>query len=150
MSPADQPPISNQNLSVCIVLLSLLLGSCARPPVHEPVTLTLLEEWTAKTINEGRQQELRQFTQETGIQVKLLPSPESAREKLALWQELLRSGTSSPDVYGIDVIWTRILEEYFIDLKPYFASDISHDFPLIAARYSVDGKLIAMPYHADM
>ena len=136
--------------AVGIVLFSLLLASCTRPPVHGPVTLTLLEEWTAKTINEGREQELRQFTQETGIQVKHLPSPESAREKLALWQELLRSGTSSPDVYGIDVIWTRILDEYFIDLNPYFADDISHDFPVIAARYSVDGKLIAMPYHADI
>ena len=133
--------------AVCIVLL---FEGCTRPPVHEPVTLTLLEEWTAKTINEGREQELRQFTKETGIQVKLLPSPESAWEKLALWQGLLRSGASSPDVYGIDVIWTRILDEYFIDLKPYFASDIPHNFPAITARYSVGGKLIAMPYHADM
>jgi len=112
--------------------------------------LTLLEEWTAKTINEGRELELQKFTRETGIQVKLLPSPESAREKLDLWQEILRSGASSPDVYGIDVIWTRILDEYFIDLTPYFASDISHDFPVIAANYVVDGKLIAMPYHADI
>ena len=135
---------------VCVVLLTLLLEGCARSSIHEPVTLTLLEEWTAKTINEGREQELRQFTKETGIQVKLLPSPESAWEKLALWRKFLRSGTSSPDVYGIDVIWSRILGEYLIDLKPYFASEISHDFPAIAARYSVDGKLIAMPYHADM
>jgi hypothetical protein len=28
----------------------------------EPVTLTLLGEWTAKTINEGRKQELRGAT----------------------------------------------------------------------------------------
>ena len=164
MPSGDRPTISERKLcsrkdranfvgmagAVCVVLLTLLLEGCARSSVHEPVTLTLLEEWTAKTINEGREQELRQFTQETGIQVKLLPSPESAREKLALWLELLRSGTPSPDVYGIDVIWTRILDEYFIDLKPYFAGDISHDFPVIAARYSVDGKLIAMPYHADI
>jgi trehalose/maltose transport system substrate-binding protein len=164
MPSGDRPTISERKLCsrkdranyagmagpVGIVLLSLLLEGCTRPPVHEPVTLTLLEEWTAKTINEGREQELRQFTKETGIQVKLLPSPESAWEKLALWQGLLRSGASSPDVYGIDVIWTRILDEYFIDLKPYFASDISHDFPAIAARYSLDGKLIAMPYHADI
>src|ERR1035438_9055471 len=156
MPPGNRPPISKRNLSsredtansggmaaaVCIVFLSLLLQGCTRPPIHEPVTLTLLEEWTAKTINEGRQQELRQFTKETGIQVKLLPSPESAWEKLALWQGLLRSGASSPDVYGIDVIWTRILDGYFIDLKPYFVSDISHEFPVIAASYFVDGKLI--------
>ena len=120
--PLSFPP------SPSIVLLSLLLEGCARPSVHEPVTLTLLEEWTTKTFSEGRQQELQQFTRETGIRVKLLPSPESAREKLALWQELLRSGASGPDVYGIDVIWPRILNEYFIDLKPYFANEISSNF----------------------
>src|SRR3979411_2053336 len=100
-------------------LLLLLLEGCTRPPTHEPGTLTLLEEWTQLTFSQGRQQELQQFTRETGIKVKLLPSPESAREKLFLWQELLRSGASSPDVYGTDVIWTRILNDYFIDLKPY-------------------------------
>jgi trehalose/maltose transport system substrate-binding protein len=112
--------------------------------------LTLLEEWTAKTFSEGRQQELQQFTRETGIQVKLLPSPESARDKLALWQELLRSGASGPDVYGIDVIWPRILSEYFIDLKPYFDNEISLQFPTIAASYTVDNKLVAVAYRADI
>jgi trehalose/maltose transport system substrate-binding protein len=135
---------------VCIVLLSLLLEGCARPPVHEPVTLTLLEEWTNQLFSEGRQEELEQFTRETGIRVKLLPSPESAREKLALWQELLRTGGSGPDVYGIDVIWPRILNEDFIDLKPYFASEISAQFPAIAASYTVDNKLVAMAYRADI
>src|SRR5258708_34875213 len=42
----------------CIVLLSLLLQGCTRPSVHEPVTLTLLEEWSNKTFGEARQQEL--------------------------------------------------------------------------------------------
>jgi trehalose/maltose transport system substrate-binding protein len=135
---------------VCIVLLSLLLQACTRPSVHEPVTLTLLEEWTQMTFSEGRHQELQQFTRETGIQVKLLPSPESAREKLALWQELLRAGASNPDVYGIDVIWPRILNEYFIDLKPYFANEILLEFPAIAASYTVDNKLVAVPYRADI
>src|SRR5437899_2862291 len=134
----------------CIVLLFLLLQGCTRPTVHEPVTLTLLEEWTTQTFSEGRQQELQQFTRDTGIRVKLLPSPESARDKLALWQELLRTGASGPDVYGIDVIWPRILNEYFIDLKPHFAGEISSQFPVIAASYTVDNKLMAMAYHADI
>jgi len=136
--------------SVLIALLFFLLDGCARPSAHEPVTLTLLEEWTTKTFNEGRQQELQQFTRETGIQVKLLPSPESTREKLALWQELLGTGASGPDVYGIDVIWPRILNEYFIDLKPYFANEIAAQFPAIAATYTVDNKLVAMAYRADI
>src|SRR6267378_1740893 len=135
---------------VFIVLLSLLLEGCTRPPIHEPVTLTLLEEWTTKTFSEEREQELQQFTRETGIRVKLLPSPESAREKLALWQELLGTGASGPDVYGIDVIWPGILNEYFIDLKPYFANEIPLHFPVMAAGYTVDNKLVAMAYRADI
>jgi trehalose/maltose transport system substrate-binding protein len=134
----------------CIALLALLLEGCGKPPAQEPATVTLLEEWTTKTMSDGRQQELEQFTRETGIRVKLLPSPESAREKLALWQELLATGASGPDVYGIDVIWPRILNEYFIDLKPHFASEISHQFPAIAAGYTVDGKLVALAYRADI
>src|SRR5258707_399582 len=135
---------------VCIVLLSLLLQGCARPTVHEPITLTLLEEWTTKPYTEERQQELRQFTRETGIQVKLLPSPETAEEKLALWRELLGTGASGPDVYGIDVIWPGMLAESFIDLKPYFANEVSLQFPGIAASYTVDNKLVALAYRADI
>jgi trehalose/maltose transport system substrate-binding protein len=134
---------------VCIVLLSLLLQACSRPAVHEPVTLTLLEEWTTQTSSKARQEELQQFARETGIRVKLLPSPESPREKLALWQELLET-RAGPDVYGIDVIWPRILNEYFIDLKPHFTNEISLQFPAIAASYIVDNKLVAMAYRADV
>src|SRR6202162_3724986 len=135
---------------ICIVLLSLLLQRCSRPSVHEPVTLTLLEEWTNKRFSEARQQELQQFTQETGIQVSLLPSPESARQKLVFWRELLATGASGPDVYGIDVIWPGMLSEYFVDLKPYFANEVSLQFPAIAAGYVVDNKLVAMAYRADI
>jgi trehalose/maltose transport system substrate-binding protein len=135
---------------ICIVLLSLLLEGCARPSVHEPVTLTLLEEWSNQTFSEARQQELQQFTRETGIRVSLLPSPESARQRLVLWRELLGTGASGPDVYGVDVIWPGMLAEYFADLKPYFANEISRQFPAIAAGYTVDNKLVAVPYRVDI
>src|SRR3984885_10921110 len=135
---------------IYVVLLSLLLEGCGRPTVHEPVTLTLLEEWSDKTVSDARQQELQQFTRETGIRVSLLPSPDSARQRLAMWKELLGTGAAGPDFYGIDVIWPGILNEYFIDLKPYFANEISLQFPEITVSYTVDKKLVAMPYRADV
>jgi trehalose/maltose transport system substrate-binding protein len=135
---------------LCIVLLSLLLESCTKPAVHEPVTLTFVEEWSNKTFSEARQQELLQFTRETGIRVSLLPSPESARQKLVLWRELLATGAAGPDVYGLDVIWPGMLSEYFIDLRPYFASEVSRQFPAIASRYTVDNKLVAVAYRPDI
>jgi trehalose/maltose transport system substrate-binding protein len=135
---------------ICVVLLSLLLECCTRPSVHEPVTLTLLEEWSNKTFSDARQQELQQFTRETGIQVKLLPSPESARQKIVLWRELLGTGASGPDVYGIDLIWPGMFAEYFVDLNPYFANEASLQFPAITAGFTVDNKLVAMSYRADI
>jgi trehalose/maltose transport system substrate-binding protein len=136
--------------TICVVLLSLFLQGCTRPAVHEPVTLTLLDEWSNKTFGDAREQELQQFTRETGIRVRLLPSPESARQKLVLWRELLGTGASDPDVYGLDVIWPGMLAEYFVDLKPYFATEVSRQFPAIAAAYTVDNKLVAMAYRADI
>jgi len=135
---------------ICIVLLSFLPQGCTRPSVHEPVTLTLLEEWTNKRFSEARQQELQQFTRETGIRVSLLPSPESARQKLVLWRELLGTGASGPDVYGLDVIWPGMLAENFVDLKPYFANEVSVQFPAMTASYTVDNKLVAMAYRPDI
>jgi trehalose/maltose transport system substrate-binding protein len=135
---------------ICIVLLSLLLQGCTKPSVHEPVSLTLLEEWSDKRFSEARQRELQQFTRETGIRVSLLPSPDSARQRLVLWRELLGTGASGPDVYGIDVIWPGMLSEYFVDLKPYFANDVSLQFPAIASGYIVDNKLVAVAYRADI
>jgi len=136
--------------SVCLVLLSLALQGCTRPVAHEPVTLTLLDEWPNRTFSEARQQELQQFTRETGIRVSLLPSPESGREKVVLWRELLGTGASGPDVYAVDVIWPGMLAEYFLDLKPYFANEVSLQFPAITASYTVDNKLVAMAYHPDI
>jgi trehalose/maltose transport system substrate-binding protein len=53
-------------------------------------------------------------------------------------------------VYGLDVIWPGMLAEYFIDLKPYFATEISAHFPAIVTSYTVDNKLVALPYHANI
>ena len=133
-----------------VVLLTLLLGGCVREAAREPVTLTLLEEWTTRTFSERRQHELDQFTRETGIHVRLLPSPESASDKLALWQSLLQTGAAGPDVFGIDVIWPRILDEYFIDLAPSFANEIARQFPVMAASYTVGHKVVAIPFRADV
>jgi len=82
--------------------------------------------------------------------VKLLASPESPREQLAFWRELLGTSASGPDVYGLDVIWPGMLAESFIDLKPYFANEMSAEFPAVAASYTVDNKLVALPYDANI
>jgi trehalose/maltose transport system substrate-binding protein len=91
---------------------------------------------------------LQAFTQETGIRVKRLPAPDGSLNELAMWRGFLEKRASTPDVYGIDVIWPGILNQYFVDLKPYFAKDFDSQNPVVVASYTVGDKLVAMPRHA--
>jgi trehalose/maltose transport system substrate-binding protein len=133
-----------------ILLVSLGLG-CSRQPSHEtePVTVTFLDiEYDSTDRLPGLGQDLQAFAQETGIRVKRLPRPDGSLEQLALWRQLLQRGAPSPDVYGIDVIWSGILNQYFLDLKPYFAAELSSQYPVVAASYTAGDKLVAVPRHA--
>src|ERR1700676_3426684 len=115
---------------VCIVLLSLLLEGCSRSSLHEPITLTLLDwQYTGEAFAKEYEQEFRQFTKETGNQVRFLPSAETPQQRLAVLRKFLGTGASNLDVYSIDVIWPGILSEYSMDLKPYFTNEMSAVFP---------------------
>jgi trehalose/maltose transport system substrate-binding protein len=105
-------------------------------------------EWDTPDKLTGLAQDLQEFTRETGIRVKRLPRPEGSLNQLALWRELLQSGTVSPDVCGIDVIWSGTLNQFLMDLKPYFATEISSQYPVVVANYTVGDKLVAVPRHA--
>jgi trehalose/maltose transport system substrate-binding protein len=128
--------------------LFLALG-CSNRPSQEPVTVTFLDvEWDTSTLNPGLGHELREFTRKTGIQVNRLPRPDGSLNQLALWRKLLQKGSATPDVVSIDVIWSGILSQYLMDLKPYFASELSSQNRVVLASYTVGDKLVAIPHHA--
>jgi trehalose/maltose transport system substrate-binding protein len=136
-------------LPICLGLLSLFLEGCAKPSFHEPVTVTFLDiEYDTPDRLPGLAQDLQAFTQETGIRVRRLPRPEGSLNQLAMWRELLQKGGPTPDVYGIDVIWSGIFNQYLLDLKPYFAAELSSQHPVVASSYTVGEKLVAIPRHA--
>jgi trehalose/maltose transport system substrate-binding protein len=144
------PPLTKRAWTyLCIVSVLAGLGSCGKP-ARQPVTITLLcPGWADKEFSDRREEEVTQFTRETGIQVQLLPGPEAAIDQLALWRKLLENDSGTPDVYEIDVIWPGTLAEYFMDLKPYLAQEAARHFPVLVANDTVNGRLVAMPYHAD-
>ena len=138
--------------ATALVSLGLVLGACSS---REPLTLTYLDpEWSHDMQQERRaisDAALQEFTRETGIFVKHLPAPETSRAQLELVRQLLQKESSSPDVYGIDVIWPGILSEYLIDLRPYFTqAELTSQDPEVLANYTVKEKLVAMPYHANI
>jgi trehalose/maltose transport system substrate-binding protein len=89
------------------------------------------------------------WAEATGNSVNVISAPNSATERLALYQQLLAAGASDIDVFQIDVIWPGILASHFIDLRQYTDRAENEHFPSIVENNTVDGKLVAMPWFTD-
>lgn len=89
------------------------------------------------------------WEKQTGNKVKLVSSPTSSSEKLAVAQQLLGAGASDVDVFSVDVVWPGILGSFFLDLKQYSKGAENEHFPALVANNTVDGKLVAMPWFVD-
>jgi trehalose/maltose transport system substrate-binding protein len=136
-----------RHLGIAGILLSMSLLSACRKPAP-PVTITFFDSDGRGVPGDHRMipdAYLQEFTQETGIHVNDLPTPEDNGLKLALAMDLLHSGAPSPDLYGVDTIWAGTMGEYLVDLQPYFATEISSENPDIIESYKVQGKVVAMP-----
>lgn len=88
----------------------------------------------------------QQFTRETDIRLNTFPLPENTLDTLDLGRSLLREGSFGPDVLFIDPIWSGPLDGDLIDLRPYLANEISSLEPQFLPGYTVDGKVVGIPY----
>jgi trehalose/maltose transport system substrate-binding protein len=89
------------------------------------------------------------WAKKTGNTVKVVTSPTSSTEKLALAQQLLAAGATDVDIFSVDVVWPGILGTFFLDLKQYSGGAESQHFEPIIANNTVDGKLVALPWYTD-
>ena len=90
------------------------------------------------------------WAKETGNEVKIVSTPNSATERLALYQQILAAGSADIDVYQIDVIWPGILANHMIDLAPHVPAEVVKEhFKAIVDNNTVGGKLVALPWYTD-
>ena len=90
------------------------------------------------------------WAQASGNEVNVISTPNSATERLALYQQILAAGSADIDVYQIDVIWPGILASHFIDLSEHVEQEqVDQHFPAIIANNTVDDALVAMPWFTD-
>ena len=120
----------------------------ANPPGSR-ITLTFFRPgWSQH--DQKAERLLQQFTQETGIHVKDLPVPESTLDSMNLSRKLLQQGGSGPDVLGLDVVWSGILDDDLVDLRPSSAAEIAQLRPELIPGYTVGRKLVALPYRVQI
>lgn len=140
-------------LVLAVLVLVVLSGANCRKAKTEPVTITFVDpEWSHDTSPRSivSERNLEEFTKTAGIRVEHVPGPETALQQLAMQRELLRRGGSSPDVYGIDIVWTGMLHEDLLDLSSYFANEMASADPSLVAAYRINGKVVAVPYHTNV
>lgn len=147
--PSVAPRVRSYVVAGACVLVLLTGQGCnesSKPAAG--TTLTLIHQlWLDKGFQQRMNEALETFTARSGIRVEVLPAPEPAVEQLAAWQSLLAGRASVPDVYGMDVVWPEVLADEFVDLRTYIPErEIAAHFPELIARYSVKGKLVALPY----
>lgn len=106
--------------------------------------------WVRHDLAEWRRDALERFTRDTGIGVRLLPEPESSTRQLRMHLEMLAQHASTPDVFAVDVVWPGMLAEHLVDLKPLLSREAAEHFPAMVQNFTVDGRLVALPYRTDM
>jgi trehalose/maltose transport system substrate-binding protein len=91
----------------------------------------------------------RKFTQDTGIQVNLVPGPPSATERYSQYQRTFQGQSADIDVMMIDVIWPSALAAFLVDLGPKLGDLARQNVEGIIQNNTVDGKLVGMPWFGD-
>ena len=84
---------------------------------------------------------------QSGNQVRLVSTPNSGSERLALYQQLLAARSGDIDVFQIDVVWPGILANHLLDLKDRL--DTAGHLEEVVRNNTVDGRLVAMPWFVN-
>lgn len=137
-------------LTVLALLTLAVAPACARRPA--PVSLVLLDIVPVenRAYTEWARRALEDFTRETGIAVERQLPPQFSDEQLVLERRILEGHGMTPDVFVVDAIAPGTLADHLLDLSPHFERERGRHFPGLLANNVVRGRLVAIPYHANV
>lgn len=89
------------------------------------------------------------WAKQSGNKINIVSTPNSATERLALYQQMLAAQAAEIDVYQVDVVWPGILANHLLDLKAYSKGIEASHYPAIVKNNTVKDKLVALPWFID-
>ena len=151
---------------LAVVLVISLLAGCAPAddpvepeepttpeapaPDDEEVTITIAAGAVGQELELTEQAARMYMDDNPNVTINVLDTPDLATDRLGLYLQFFEAESADVDVYQIDVIWPGDLEEHFIDLYEYGASDVIDDhFEAIVDNNTVDGRLVGIPWFTD-
>ena len=89
------------------------------------------------------------WARQTGNEIQIVTPPNDASERLALYQQLLSTGSDKVDVLQVDVTYAGLLANHLLDLKPYAHGAEAEHFAGFVANNTNSGRLVAMPWFTN-
>lgn len=86
----------------------------------------------------------------TGHDVQIVTTVGDSNDRLTLSRQLLEGGADKIDVIQMDVVWPAMLSKDLVDLRPYTQGVEQRHLPQLVANDTVGGRLVAMPWFADV
>jgi trehalose/maltose transport system substrate-binding protein len=91
----------------------------------------------------------RKFTEDTGIEVRVVPRPRDATESYSTYQRMFQGQSADIDVMTVDVIWPGAFAQHLVDLEPKLGEAAKGHVPTLVENARIDGHLVAMPWFTD-
>ncbi|WP_270935495.1 ABC transporter substrate-binding protein [Falsiroseomonas oryzae] len=132
-----------RGLCTALVFLAAVL---AAPPAGAQTTIAIACSALgieARLCREGAEE----WARRSGNQVRLVSTPNSGTERLALYQQLLAARSADIDVFQIDAVWPGILANHLLDLHGKL--DTAGHIEEVVRNNTVGGRLVAMPWFAN-
>ena len=88
------------------------------------------------------------WSKKSGVDVRIVSTPNSSTERLALYQQILAAHGTDIDLFQVDVVWPGILANHFLDLSKHLEK-VGGYFPALIRNNTIDGRLVALPWWTD-
>lgn len=141
------------SLGLVIILISSNFGGIVNEPVHgkEKVKITIAAGAVGQELEIAKEGAERYMDKHPNVKIELFNAPNLNDNRFSLYKQHLWAKDPKIDIYQIDVIWPGDLAEHFVDLREYVpAKAIDQHFSTIIENNTVNDKLVAMPWYADI
>jgi trehalose/maltose transport system substrate-binding protein len=89
------------------------------------------------------------FTEATGIEVEVIPRPQSSTETYSTYQRSFEAQSGDIDVMMVDVVWPGAFGPHLLDLGPAFEGAMDQWYESIVENNTIEGRFVGAPWFGD-